>query len=172
MRWLLRILILGALVVVAVAPALAQLTLILNPDRIASASPGQTLTILATLTNLTGEDLDLNLGTFGGTIFGPGSPGLLWDDTDFVLNMPSLLPDGSAYSANLYLNVEASAPAGDYLATYEISARRQITSEPHDASAFLLATVFRGGGTTIPEPASIALFGIGMMLLAARRRSA
>lgn len=156
------------------ATAQAQLTLIFNPTTFPAALPGQLLTIQATLTNLTGEIVDLDVGTAGGSIIGPGAPGLTWDDADFVINLPDFLADGASYNANLYLNVEAIAPVGDYTATYELVGIGRTTATSYDASAFALITVIDpgggGGGEIIPEPSPVALIGLGGSLLLIKRR--
>jgi hypothetical protein len=144
--------------------AKAQLTLTFNPTTFPSALPGQTLTIQAVLTNLTPETVSLDVGTSGGSIIGPGSPGMTWNDTNFITNLPDFLDVGASYSANFDINIEPTAPAGLYTATYNVSGTGQSTATTYDASAFALITLIEGG-SSIPEPCTLALLVMGSSLV-------
>lgn len=160
----------AALFCLAVVPAQAQLTLTFLPTTFPNALPGQQLTIQATLTNLTGELVDL--GTAGGSVVGPGAPGITWEDTDFILNLPNTLANGASYSANLYLDVEPAAPDGEYTTTYTLTGVGQTTTDNYDATAFALVIINSGGGGggIVPEPTTLALMGLGGFLALRRGR--
>ncbi|MGC4044816.1 MAG: PEP-CTERM sorting domain-containing protein [Armatimonas sp.] len=163
-RSLLTVCLLG----IALARADAQLTLTFNPTAFPSVASGQQLTILATLTNLTSETVDLDVGTATGTVTGPGSPGITWEDADFVLNLPDFLASGASYSANLFLNVEATAPIGTYFASYEVAGTGRTTSDPYSGEAF--AEIVVDTQVAIPEPSTLLLVGLGSGVILYYRR--
>jgi hypothetical protein len=162
-----------ALFVVSAAPqANGQLTFSLSPVD-PTGSPFDTVTLSGTLTNSTADLVSLFGGS--GVVVGPGAPDdVVWDDTDFLNNLPLSLAPDETYQHDILLKIAGGAVAGVYSATYSVEGEGGSPTEPLEASDTVRLTV--APASSVPEANSLALLtgGLGGMvalrLLRARRR--
>ena len=161
-RFLTRGLLLGVALAGLLLPASAQLTLTITPSP-AIMQAGATLSLLATLTNSTGESVDLNAAS--GNITGPS--GLLaLDDTAFLIGLPLSLAAGGSYSANLSVLADGTATLGSYSLAYDIDGTGA-SSTPYTASSSAQIAVI---ASSAPEPGTLALTLVTLPLLRRKRR--
>ena len=161
-----------ALFVVYAAPqANAQLTFSLSPVD-PTGSPFDVITLSGTLTNSTADVVSLFGGS--GVVVGPGAPDdVVWDDADFLNDLPFSLAPNETYQHDILLKIAGGAVAGVYSATYSVEGEGGNPPESLTASDTVRLTVLPA--SSVPEANSLSLLvggfaGLGALRLRRLRR--
>lgn len=154
-----RLLLTLGLILVTTGAARAQLAFTLTAPA-QTGAPGGTLSFLGTLQNTGTGTLFLNGDTF--TLAGPG---LKLDDSPFLLNAPSSLPDQTPFTGDIFdVQIGPSVAPGIYAGTFSVLGGSNGSAQNTLASQSFRVSV---APAAVPEPGAAALFsagGVGMLL--------
>jgi hypothetical protein len=163
-HWIGTIALAGGAILLAL-PAAAQLQFTLNPFTQTYAQ-GDTVTWSATFLNTGSSTI-----TFNGISIASGLPaGLTTDDTLYFTNFDATpLNAGASITANLFTSTaDLTVPTATYNSNVTVTYTGG-TPSPNDANATFIS-IITAGGAAVPEPASLALMGIGAAGLAGTLR--
>jgi hypothetical protein len=143
--------------------ARADLTFFGLDNSIQTGNPGDTLEFDAELAS---DDFVF----VNGDTFSFSGPGLL-DDSGLFLNFPQLFTPGDDYDGELFtIALPADIPSGTYLGSFSVYGGDTSDANVLLASRNFSITTVNNNISSTPEPGSLVLLGIGLVVVGGSRR--